>query len=96
MSYEEQSERYRTMTNRNRYEMAIREQAHLTFLNDADSANAGLADAVVEGDMKAIDAVMAAICVGPNSGTLSDDGGLLSAVQAAWPDVAGALYPQEV
>lgn len=95
MTYQDQSDRYRGQ-DRSRYEMAIREQAHLTFTMDADPANKALADAVIAGNMQNIDAVMAAITVGPNSATLDEDGSLLSAVQTAWPVTASANYPQEV
>jgi len=93
MSYQEQNDRYRDITARGRYEMAIREQAHQTFTDDADPANKALADAVIGGNMQNIDALIAAITVGPNSATLSEDGSLLSAVQTAWPVTASAIYP---
>lgn len=96
MSYEEQSGRYRDPVARGRYEMAISEQAHLTFAADADPANKALADAVIGGNIQNIDALMRAITVGPNSATLDDDASLLGAVQVAWPVTASAIYPQEV
>ena len=96
MSYQEQSDRYRSITDRGRYEMAIREQAHLTFADDPDLANQALANSVIAGKVADIDALIAAICVGPNSATLSEDGSLLGAVQTAWPVTASAIYPQEV
>ena len=91
MSYEEQSERYHDPAQRSRYEMCIREQAQ-TFSENADPANASLGRAIVGGDPQAIDNVMAAICVGPNSAQLGNDPDLLAAVQAAWPVVAGSSY----
>jgi len=94
MTYQEQNDRYRSTADRGRYEMAIREQAHATFAADADPANKALADSVIGGSVKDIDAIIAAIVVGPNSATLSEDGSLLSAVQTAWPVTASAIYPQ--
>lgn len=93
MSYQEMSDRYRG--DRSRYEMAVREQAHLTFSNSADPAEKFLADKVIAVDLPSIDAVISAICVGPNSATLDDDVSLLGAVQTAWPITATAIYSLE-
>lgn len=90
MSYTQKSEAYRDPNARGRYEMAIGEQAHLTYANDPDPANAALADQVIKGDVTAIDSLMRAITVGPNSETLDDDASLLGAVQAAWSVTAQA------
>jgi hypothetical protein len=92
MTYQEQWDRYGDMESRGRYSACIREQAHLTFADDPDPANKSLAQQVISGNAADVDAVIAAICVGPNSATLDDDGGLLAAVQAAWPVTAGAMY----
>jgi len=90
MTYQEMGDRYRNLMERGRYEMAISEQAHVTFAADADPVNAALADQVIQGSMPAIDSLIRAITVGPNSATLDDDGSLLSAVQSAWPVTAQA------
>jgi hypothetical protein len=90
MTYQAMSDSYRNAAERGRYEMAVREQAHLTYADSADPDEAGLANLVITGDMAAIDAVIAAICVGPNSAALGEDSDLTAAVQGAWPAVAGA------
>jgi hypothetical protein len=92
MTYQEQSDRYRAVDGRGRYEMCIREQAHATFTQDEDPANKALADSVIGGNASDVDALIAAICVGPNSADLDDDGALLGAVQLAWPVTASAMY----
>lgn len=91
MTYQEQSDRYRATDERGRYEMCIREQAHLTFSHDPVPANQALAGSVIRGTTADIDALIAAICVGPNSATLDDDAALLGAVQTAWPVTAAAI-----
>ena len=91
MSYQEQNDLYRG-ADRGRYEMCIREQG-LIFTADGRPDIAELGRSVTAGSLTDIDAVIAAICVGPNSAQLGDDGPLLSAVQAVWPTVAAARYP---
>jgi hypothetical protein len=92
MTYLEQSERYRDMAERDRYEMCVREQGYI-HATAADPSKAALGRGVTAGSMADIDAVIAAICVGANSALLGDDGDLLSAVNTAWPTVAAARYP---
>jgi len=95
VTYQDMASRYRSVDERNRYEMAVREQGQI-FAFDGRPDIAALGAAVVAGKPSDIDAVIAAICVGPNSDFLDEDGALLAAVQAVWPTVAAALYPQEV
>jgi hypothetical protein len=90
VTYQEQSDRYRDPDGRGRYEMCIREQAHSTFASSEDAGERALADSVIRGNHGDIDALIAAICVGPNSDTLDDDAALLGAVQTAWPSTAAA------
>jgi hypothetical protein len=92
-SYQEMSDRYRDPAQRGRFEACIREQAHLTYA-DAGGAEQALANDVIGGDMPAIDALIAAVTVGPNSAVLDNDADLTSAVQGAWPVTAAALHPQ--
>jgi len=94
VSYEEMNALYRDMVKRQRYEMAIREQAQI--YSQQPGATGDLGAAVVAGKYPDIDSVIAAIVTGPNSATLDDDGALLSAVQSVWPNVAAALYPGDV
>lgn len=93
MSYQDQSDLYRTGEQRNRMEMCVREQGYI-FAADGRPDIASLGRGVVAGDLTDIDAVIAAVCVGPNSAELGEDGPLLSAVQSVWPTVAAARYPQ--
>lgn len=93
MSYQEMADIYRG-TDRNRYEMCVREQGQI-FSADGRADIAGLGQSVVAGNVSDIDAVIAAICTGPNWDGLDEDAALLSAVQAVWPGVAAALYPAE-
>lgn len=92
MSYQDQSDLYRG-TDRGRYEMCVREQG-LIYANDGRPDIAALGRGVTGGDVDDIDAMIAAVCVGPNWAELGEDQGLLSATQAAWPAVAAARYPQ--
>jgi len=89
-TYDEMNTLYRDMGKRQRYEMAIREQAQIYATGTGTDAELG--QAIVAGTYADIDSVIAAIVTGPNSGTLDDDGALLAAVQAAWPNVSAALY----
>lgn len=93
MSYQEQAQQYTDTSKRDRYIACIREQA-LTYASDPDPEISGLGRAIVGGSGPDIDAVVASLCFGPNWATLEDDGGLLSAVQTAWPIVADALHPE--
>lgn len=93
MTYQQDSELYRDLNQRNRAEMCIREQAYI-FSGNSDPAIAALGQGVVAGNATDIDAVYAAICTAPGVGDLSDDAVLLSATQAVWPTVAAARYPQ--
>lgn len=93
MSYQEQSDNYRDQAQRGRYEMCIRQQGFI-FTADGRPDIAALGRGVVAGNWPDIDAVIAAICTGPNSAELGEDGPLLAAVQAVWPTVAAARYPQ--
>lgn len=94
MSYQEQSDLYRNVAERGRMEMAVREQGYI-FSADGRPDIAALGMGVAAGNLTDIDAVVAAICTGPNSGELGDDAALLSAVQSVWPTVAAARYPAE-
>lgn len=95
MTYQEQSDLYRDMAQRGRYEMCVREQAYV-FTADGRPDIAALGRGVVAGDPTDIDAVISAICTGPNSAALGEDPELLAAVQSVWPTVAAARYPGEV
>lgn len=92
MSYQEQSEAYRDIEARGRYEMAVREQGYI-FSADERADIKALGMSVVSGDVQDIDAVIAAICTGPGWDSLADDQALLSAVQSVWPTVAAATHP---
>jgi len=94
MSYQEQSDLYRDPAGRARYEMCVREQAFI-FSADGRTDIAALGMGVVAGDPVDIEAVIAAICTGPNSAELGEDAPLLAAVQSVWPTVAAARYPVE-
>jgi hypothetical protein len=94
MSYADQAVRYRDLAERSRYEMCIREQGYV-FAADGRPEIAALGRGVVAGDLHDIDAVVAAICTGPNSADLGEDAALLAAVQAVWPTVAAARYPAQ-
>lgn len=91
-SYQEQSDLYRG-SDRARYEACIREQA-LIFVFDGRADIAALGAAIVGGSLQDVDAVIAGICFGPNSADLGQDPALLSAVQAVFPTVAAARFPQ--
>jgi hypothetical protein len=93
MTYQEQSDRYRDLAQRGRYEMCAREQAHLTYAAGPDPADQALAAEVINGEWAAIDPLIAAICVGPNSAALDNDADLTAAMQGAWPAVAAARHP---
>jgi hypothetical protein len=95
VTYQEQADRYTDPDERARYQMCIREQAHATFALSEVPAERELAESVIRGHVGDIDTLIAAICVGPNSATLEDDGALLGAVQLAWPGTAAAMYTQE-
>jgi uncharacterized membrane protein len=92
MSYQEQNDLYRNTAERGRMEMATREQAYI-FTADGRADIAALGRGVVAGDYTDIDAVIAAVCTGPNSAILGEDPALLAAVQGVWPTVAAARYP---
>lgn len=92
MSYQTMNDLYRDLSQRGRMEMCVREQGYI-FAADGRPDIAALGSAVVSGDLSALDAVIAAVCVSPNSGSLGEDGPLLAAVQAVWPTVAAARYP---
>lgn len=94
MSYQEQSDQYRSGADRGRYEMCVREQG-LIFSADGRPDIASLGRGVTAGNLTDIDAVIAAVNVGPNWDQLDDDSGLLAAVQGVWPSVAAARYPTE-
>lgn len=94
MSYAEQSTTYRDPGERSRMEMCVREQGYI-YAADGRPDIAGLGRGVTSGDAQDIDAVIAAACVSPNWADLAEDGPLLAAVQAVWPSVAAARYPQE-
>jgi hypothetical protein len=94
MSYQAQSELYRG-PERGRYEACVREQG-LIFSADGRPDIAALGHGVTKGSQIDIDAVIAAVCFGPNWASISEDGALLSAVQAVWPTVAQSLYSGEV
>jgi hypothetical protein len=95
MSYAEQNTLYRDLGERGRYEMCIRQQGYI-FAADGRPDIKALGMGVVAGDAQDIDAVIAAICTGPNSAQLGEDPDLLAAVQAVWPTVAAARYPAAV
>jgi hypothetical protein len=92
MSYQEQNDLYRDGAQRGRMEMCAREQGYI-FTADGRADIAALGRGVVAGDMTDIDAVIAAVCTGPNSASLGEDPALLAAVQSVWPTVAAARYP---
>jgi hypothetical protein len=93
MSYTDMNLLYRDVQQRGRIEMATREQG-LIFSADGRPDIAALGMGTVAGNPVDIDAVVAAVVVGPNSATLGEDADLLAAVQGAWPTVAAARYPQ--
>ena len=95
MSYQDDAILYRDGDFRNRAEMCVREQAYV-FSADGRVDIASLGQSIVGGNYAHLDAVIAAAVTAPGSGDLSDDGALLSAVQAVWPSVAAALYPVSV
>lgn len=97
MSYSEQSDLYRSRPDRNRMEMCIREQGY-TYSADGRADIAALGFSVVASSQVDIDAVIAAVCVHQNWSQIADgdDIALLGAVQAVWPTVAAARYPDEV
>jgi len=94
VTYQSQAEQYTNVDTRNRVAMCAREQAHI-FVSNPDPATAALATGVVAGDWTDIDALIVGVIVGPNGATLDDDAALLGAMQATWPTVAAARYPQE-
>ena len=94
MTYAEDSSIYRDMEFRARSEMCIREQGYV-FSADGRPDIAGLGRGVVASNWSDIEAVMAATVTAPGAGDLTDDQSLLSQVQAVWPTVAAARYPQE-
>jgi len=94
MSYAEQSELYRSVEGRGRYEACVREQG-LVFAFDLRPDMAALGQAVVSGSIAHIDAVIAAVVFGPSWADLGEDAALLSAVQAQWPTVAAAYFEEE-
>lgn len=93
MSYQDSNEQYRDMGQRGRYEMCAREQGYV-FAADGRPDIAALGRGVVAGNMTDLDALIAGVVVGPNGDQLDDDAALLSAMQAIWPTVAAARYPQ--
>lgn len=94
MSYQEQSDQFRSQEYRTRAEMCVREQA-LIFSGSEAPAVAALGRGVTAGDWVDIDAVLAAVSVHQNWSQIpGDDVALLGAVQDVWPSVAAARYPQ--
>lgn len=93
MGYAEDSARYRDMQWRAREEMCAREQAYV-FTADGRPDIAQLAHGVIAGEMKDLDAVIAAVATAPGNEDLDSDEGLLGATQSVWPTVAAARYPQ--
>lgn len=91
MSYQDMNDLYRG-PDRGRYEMCVREQGAI-FSADGRPDIAALGRSVVGGNLQDIDAVIAAVCSGPDWDSLDDDLTLLSAVQSVWPTVAASLYP---
>ena len=101
MSYKEMSDAY--ASDRQRYRACIHEQAQVFA---APTRTVGgeqvpntpqdqaLGRSIIAGSPGDEDAIIWAISTGPNWAALGDDGPLLSAVQSAWPTVAGALHPQ--
>ena len=79
---------------RQRASMCVREQGYV-FSADGRPDIAALGRSVVAGNSSDIDAVIAAVVTAPPDDDLTDDGVLLGKVQAVWPAVAAALYPQD-
>lgn len=92
MSYEEDAALYHTVGFRDRASMCAREQGYV-FSADGRADIAALGRGVVAGDQTDIDAVIAAVVTAPGAET-ETDAQLLAAVQAVWPTVAAARYPQ--
>jgi hypothetical protein len=93
MTYQEDSDLYRSAEFRARSEMCIREQGYI-YTTDGRADIAALGSGVVSGNWVDIEAVMAAIATVPGVGDLTDDAIMLSATQTVWPTVAAARYPQ--
>jgi len=93
MSYAEQGALYSDISQRQRMTMCAREQGYI-YTADGRADIAALGRGVVAGDPQDIDAVIAAVCTGPNWDSISEDQALLSATQSVWPTVAAARYPQ--
>lgn len=93
MSYADDSATYRDPDFRSRAEMAIREQGYV-FSADGRPDIASLGRGVVAGNGVDIDALLAGVVTAPGNENIDDDAGLLAAVQAVWPTVAAARYPQ--
>lgn len=92
MSYQDQSDQFRSQEFRARAEMCAREQGYV-FSADGRPDIAALGRGVVAGEWTDIDAVLASVATAPGAGDLSDDLALLAQVQAVWPTVAAARYP---
>jgi len=96
MTYQEMTDNLVNPAFRGRAEMCIREQGAI-YANDGRPDIAALGKGVVGNSWMDIEALMASVAAGPNSTpAVTDDGALLSAVQAAWPSVAAARYPGAV
>lgn len=91
-TYAEQGATYRDMGTRQRIEACAREQG-LIFSNDGRADIASLGRGVTAGTYLDIDAIIAAVVASP-AADITEDAGLLGAVQAVWPSVAAARYPQ--
>lgn len=92
MDYQTMAENYRSEMFRPRAEMCVRQQGYI-FSADGRPDIAALGMGVVAGDWADIDAVIAAVCTGPNADSLAEDEALLSSVQTVWPTVAAATHP---
>lgn len=93
MTYQEDADLYGDEEFRARATMCVREQGYV-FSADGRPDIAALGRSVVAGSLMDIDAVTAAAITAPGSEGLDDDAALLAAVQAVWPSVAAARYPQ--
>lgn len=93
MTYLDDSDLYRDDTFHRRAEMCTREQGYI-FSADGRPDIASLGRSVVANDYEDIEAVVVATVSAPGSNDLLVDEGLLAAVQAIWPTVAAARYPQ--
>lgn len=93
-TYQEQADLYADMESRPRMIACVKEQGYI-FTADGRPDIAALGRGVVSGSMVDVDAVVSALCSYSGAGDLTNDDELLSAVQAVWPTVAAARYPDE-